>query len=167
MRAAILASTVALALGAGTAAAHHGWGGYDATQVLTLTGTVKQSAFENPHGELQLETQGKVWRVVLAPPFRMQNRGPNPANQLRLRFTVPLGASFVSIADATCAPSTGAERDCSAKFIEAGEARFVSVFLARDGDGATTMTAETFNGDFPDPDRSNNTIAVMWSWTPL
>jgi hypothetical protein len=55
--------------------AHHGWGGYDATQKLTLTGIIREATFSNPHGTLQLETPKKTWLVILSPPLRMQNRG--------------------------------------------------------------------------------------------
>jgi Family of unknown function (DUF6152) len=68
------ASIVVLAVVAG-AAAHHGWSGYDASQVLTLTGTIKEFGYEHPHGSVRLETPGKTWVVVLAPPSRMENRG--------------------------------------------------------------------------------------------
>jgi len=61
------------------ALAHHGWGSYDAQQVLTLTGTIRAATYQNPHGTLDLEVPGKTWTVVLAPPFRMQNRGLQPA----------------------------------------------------------------------------------------
>lgn len=57
------------------AQAHHGWGGYDSGKELNLTGTIKQSAFTNPHGEMILTTADKEWICTLAPPFRMQNRG--------------------------------------------------------------------------------------------
>jgi len=57
------------------ALAHHGWGGYDAGTVLTLTGTVEQFAFRNPHAMLNLQADGKLWHVVLAPPGRMTARG--------------------------------------------------------------------------------------------
>lgn len=57
------------------AAAHHGWSGYDADKPLTLTGTIKQSGYEHPHGFVQLQTPDKQWLVVLAPPYRMENRG--------------------------------------------------------------------------------------------
>ncbi len=57
------------------ALAHHGWGGYDAGNPLTLTGTILESSYQNPHGMLRLETPGKTWLVVLAPPSRMTNRG--------------------------------------------------------------------------------------------
>jgi hypothetical protein len=69
---------VALALlvgGAGAAAAHHGWSGYDSGKELNLTGTIKESGYEHPHGYIRLETPGKTWTVVLAPPSRMENRG--------------------------------------------------------------------------------------------
>jgi len=59
----------------GVATAHHGWSGYDASKTLTLTGTITESGYEHPHGSVRLETPGKTWIVVLAPPSRMENRG--------------------------------------------------------------------------------------------
>lgn len=56
-------------------AAHHGWTGYDEKNSLTLTGTVKASEYSNPHGFVELDVDGKVWHVVLAPTSRMQARG--------------------------------------------------------------------------------------------
>ena len=56
-------------------AAHHGWTGYDEKNPLTLTGTVKTSEYANPHGLVELDVNGKVWQVVLAPTSRMQDRG--------------------------------------------------------------------------------------------
>lgn len=58
-----------------TAPAHHGWGEYDQTQPLTLTGTIGEMAYEHPHGFVMLKTPGKTWIAVLAPPSRMDNRG--------------------------------------------------------------------------------------------
>jgi len=60
---------------AGTALAHHGWSGYDASKEMTLTGTIQEAGYEHPHGYVKLDVAGKVWRVVLAPPTRMENRG--------------------------------------------------------------------------------------------
>lgn len=57
------------------ARAHHGWGSYDSTQLLTLTGSIEAVAFENPHGTLRLTTPEKNWLVILSPPQRMINRG--------------------------------------------------------------------------------------------
>jgi len=67
--------TLALALATGTAGAHHGWSGYDASKELALDGVIKEFGYEHPHGHVRLEAQGKTWVVTLAPPSRMENRG--------------------------------------------------------------------------------------------
>lgn len=64
----------ALALPA-AAWAHHGWSEYDASRALKLTGKVLASVYEHPHGHVRLQTPGKTWNVVLAPPSRMERRG--------------------------------------------------------------------------------------------
>ena len=64
-----------LALAPVTAAAHHGWSGYDASKPLELEGTIREAGYEHPHGYVKLETSDKTWLVVLAPPSRMENRG--------------------------------------------------------------------------------------------
>lgn len=56
-------------------AAHHGWGEYDSTKPITLTGVIKASGYENPHSFVDLDVNGKMWHAVLAPPSRMQARG--------------------------------------------------------------------------------------------
>lgn len=58
-----------------TALAHHGWSGYDSAKEMTLTGTIREAGYEHPHGFIALASEGKLWRVVLAPPTRMENRG--------------------------------------------------------------------------------------------
>jgi hypothetical protein len=67
--------------GAAPAPAHHGWSGYDASQTLNLTGTIRESGYEHPHGFVRLEVPGKTWVVTLAPPSRMERRGL-PADKL-------------------------------------------------------------------------------------
>ena len=67
--------SLVLALALGPAYAHHGWSEYDSAKVMTLTGVIKQSGYEHPHGHVMLEVSGKLWHVVLAPPSRMENRG--------------------------------------------------------------------------------------------
>jgi hypothetical protein len=64
-----------LALAGGVALAHHGWGTYDPSRVVTLEGPVLQSKYEFPHGEIVLEGEGKRWTIILAPPSRMGARG--------------------------------------------------------------------------------------------
>jgi hypothetical protein len=71
-----LAALTALALFlSGTALAHHGWSEYDSSNELKLTGKIVESGYEHPHGHIKLETPGKTWLCVLAPPSRMENRG--------------------------------------------------------------------------------------------
>jgi hypothetical protein len=84
MRAVML--LVLLLAEASPATAHHGWSSYDSTKELTLTGTVKETGYEHPHGHVRLEVPGKVWLVVLAPPSRMTTRGL-PASKLRAGST--------------------------------------------------------------------------------
>ncbi len=57
------------------ALAHHGWSGYDSNTPLNVEGTIREAGYEHPHGYVKLETPGKTWLVVLAPPSRMENRG--------------------------------------------------------------------------------------------
>ena len=74
--------TLALTLAAAAlpALAHHGWSEYDSTKTLTLTGKIVESGYEHPHGHIKLETPGKTWHAVLAPPSRMENRGLAPTD---------------------------------------------------------------------------------------
>ncbi len=74
-RIALLAVLAALA---GPAAAHHGWGSYDAAKPVTVTGPILTSKFENPHATITVKGADKVWTVTLAPTFRMTNRGLAP-----------------------------------------------------------------------------------------
>lgn len=76
MRRTRLAITALALVGlAAPVAAHHGWSGYDASKLVRLEGQVRQASFNNPHAQVTLESEGKVWRLVLAPPSRMQARG--------------------------------------------------------------------------------------------
>lgn len=61
------------------ALAHHGWSEYDSGNTLNLTGVIKESGYEHPHGHVRLETPEKTWFVVLAPPSRMERRGLPPS----------------------------------------------------------------------------------------
>jgi len=57
------------------ALAHHGWSEYDSSKLLKLSGRIVEYGYEHPHGHIRLETPGKTWLCVLAPPSRMENRG--------------------------------------------------------------------------------------------
>ena len=58
----------------GTVWAHHGWTGYQEKETQ-LSGTITKASYENPHGQVDLNVDGKRWQIVLAPPSRMQARG--------------------------------------------------------------------------------------------
>ena len=69
------ATLILAALFAASAWAHHGWSEYDSTKLIKLSGKVVESGYEHPHGFVRLETPGKTWLCVLAPPSRMEARG--------------------------------------------------------------------------------------------
>ncbi len=71
----ILAGIPATALLAGSAAAHHGWGGFDRDKVLDHSGVVARSTYANPHGTLHMQKDGRELTIELAPTSRMQARG--------------------------------------------------------------------------------------------
>jgi hypothetical protein len=77
MRAAALiaTATLALAVPAGVALAHHGWSSYDADQLLTLEVPLQSVNYRNPHADVSIEHDGRTWQVILAPISRLQARG--------------------------------------------------------------------------------------------
>lgn len=55
---------------------HHGWSNYDQEKPINLSGEILNFSYENPHGMATIEgDDGKTWKVVLAPPSRMDSRG--------------------------------------------------------------------------------------------
>ena len=84
-----LAATLAII--ALPAFAHHGWSEYDSTKPLTFTGKIAESGYEHPHGHIRLETPGKTWLVILAPPSRMENRGLPPSDLQKGRTVTVVG----------------------------------------------------------------------------
>jgi hypothetical protein len=69
-----------LALTALPAEAHHGWSAYDAAKVIKVEAPIAAVRYRNPHGEIDINYQGKLWVVALAPPSRMQARGLPPGD---------------------------------------------------------------------------------------
>jgi hypothetical protein len=67
--------SAAFALLTSAALAHHGWGSYDASKPVTVTGPIVTSKFENPHAAITVQASDKVWTVTLAPTSRMNSRG--------------------------------------------------------------------------------------------
>ena len=64
-----------VALLAGAAYAHHGWGSYDAAKPVTVAGAILTLKYENPHATVTVRGSDKVWTVTLAPTSRMSSRG--------------------------------------------------------------------------------------------
>ena len=58
------------------ASAHHGWGGNE-DKDSELTGTVQQGvSLAGPHATMKIKTSdGKLWDLTLAPPFRTEQAG--------------------------------------------------------------------------------------------
>lgn len=75
----VLLGALALVVSAGTAAAHHGWGSYDAAKPFTISAPVETLVWADPHTHVMLKYQGETWEATLAPLFRMQARGISQA----------------------------------------------------------------------------------------
>jgi hypothetical protein len=75
LRAFVAAVGLAAALGwAAPADAHHGWSGYSES-AERFTGVIRAVDYASPHVTIELEAGERTWRVVLAPPSRMERRG--------------------------------------------------------------------------------------------
>ncbi|RUT31104.1 hypothetical protein EMQ25_09530 [Arsenicitalea aurantiaca] len=66
MRRTLLAGLAAIAL-AGPALAHHGWS-WTESGFFQLEGVVTAVYVGNPHATIDLDVEGEIWRVELAPP---------------------------------------------------------------------------------------------------
>ena len=75
---AALCSLITLMFSASPAWAHHSWSSYDAAKVIKVAAPIEAVRYQNPHGEIEIDYEGKRWVVVLAPPSRMQTRGLPP-----------------------------------------------------------------------------------------
>lgn len=65
-----------VSLAAVPSVAHHGWGGQVATEQIKLTGKVKAPVnLAGAHATMQIDVDGKVWEITLAPPARTQGAG--------------------------------------------------------------------------------------------
>ena len=73
----LLLISIASLLGAvPVATAHHGWGGYRDSLVLTVT--VTELVLRNPHDRLRaVDAEGNEWNLLLAPPARNRRFGFN------------------------------------------------------------------------------------------
>jgi hypothetical protein len=77
------AVALALMLGAGGASAHHSFAMFDQQKTLTLTGSVKEFQWTNPHCYIQLmvpDKDGKPveWSMEMGAPMYLYARGWRP-----------------------------------------------------------------------------------------
>jgi hypothetical protein len=56
------------------ALSHHGWSWYTEDD-FTLTATVVQIQFANPHDRMSVEADGRIWNLLLSPPSRTRRAG--------------------------------------------------------------------------------------------
>ena len=72
-------AAVLLALPAGSAQSHHSFAMFDTQQQVTLSGTVREFQWTNPHSWLQLEVAGEEraveYSIELGSPNTMSRRG--------------------------------------------------------------------------------------------
>src|SRR4051794_1779942 len=81
----LLAASVSLAgvLAGVPAYAHHSYAMFDSTKTMTLSGTVKQFQFTNPHSWIQVMAPGAngslvEWSVQMGAPFELIRAGMGP-----------------------------------------------------------------------------------------
>lgn len=86
-RLALIAGAAAL-FASGSAAAHHGWAGYQ-QEDFSLTGRVVSADFAGAHGELRIQAEGGTWLAVLGPRSRNSRAGLNAS-------VVPVGATVTA-----------------------------------------------------------------------
>jgi hypothetical protein len=88
MRFASLAAAFAVAM-AVPAWAHHGWGGYQNTE-MDVTGKVESVNLGGPHASLKVRgSDGNMWDVVLSPPNTTFSAGIKEG-------TIPVGAEVTA-----------------------------------------------------------------------
>lgn len=112
LRTLLTACVFALGLGLGSSAyAHHSMAGFDRDKVVTLTGTVKQFKWANPHAWIEIEvpnSKGGVdtWNVEMTAPFALVKAGwksttLKPGDKVTINghplMTGEPGAIFVSV----------------------------------------------------------------------
>jgi len=108
------AGALALSLVAGAAEAHHSMAMFDATKTMTLSGTVREFQWTNPHAYIQLmvrEANGtsREWSLEMGAPMYLYANGWRPGTlkagqQIKVRIN-PLrsGAPGGVVIDATTA----------------------------------------------------------------
>lgn len=68
------AMAISLGLGAGVVQAHHGWA-WTEDAFSDLEGTIVSIYLGNPHASLDVDVEGEIWHVELAPPRATASAG--------------------------------------------------------------------------------------------
>ena len=79
MRIPVAATILALAAAAPSASAHHSPVMFDQTRTITLSGTVRQFQWTNPHCYIQLVVDGTEWNLEMGAPVYLDNLGWRPS----------------------------------------------------------------------------------------
>ena len=58
---------------------HHGWS-WTADGMFQVEGVIKEIYLGNPHATLDVDVEGEIWRVELAPPRQTERAGFNEAS---------------------------------------------------------------------------------------
>jgi len=79
------AGAVVLALAGGAALAHHSFAMFDMTKEVTVSGTVKQFQWANPHAYIQLVAKDEAgrdveWSMEMGAPMYLYARGWRPSS---------------------------------------------------------------------------------------
>lgn len=72
--AAFIALTVVPFAGSGAVLAHHGWS-WTESGFFQLEGVISAVYIGNPHATIDVDVDGEIWRVELAPPSRTVRAG--------------------------------------------------------------------------------------------
>lgn len=112
--------------------AHHGFGAFDRTKPLTLTGAVKSAEWVNPHVIVYLDVKGdggkvETWAIQTAPPNLLVRLGvTREALKPGVGFTVTGYAPKADLTDFVFAPATASSFVRSGHMLYTYEVKVVS-----------------------------------------
>lgn len=75
MRERLIAAVLLTAVASPAAMAHHSFAMFDTARQVTLSGTVREFQWTNPHSWLQLDVQGTEYSIELGSPNTLSRRG--------------------------------------------------------------------------------------------
>jgi hypothetical protein len=111
MKDSLIALICTLGLGANSAWAHHSMNGFDRTKTITITGTVKQFKWANPHSWIELEVVNdkgvaELWNLEMTAPGILARAGwkstmLKPGDKVKMgvhpMVSGDIGGQFVSV----------------------------------------------------------------------